>query len=61
MGGWRQLVSRLRAGRRSGNAARYERICAELAPACDSIERTDFLSGVDVEPFLNLADGAGRG
>ncbi|MBS0658212.1 MAG: hypothetical protein JSR82_08200 [Verrucomicrobia bacterium] len=47
--------------RRPGNPSRHDRILRELAPACDSIDRADFLSGIRVEPFLRLADGARRG
>lgn len=48
-------------GRRGGDSRRYARICAELAPACDSIERADFLSGIKVDFFLRLAEGARKG
>lgn len=57
LGRWRAVG----LARRPGNPSRHERILRELAPACTSIERADFLSGIKVEPFLRLADGARRG
>lgn len=54
-------LTSLALARRPGHPSRHDRILRELAPACDSIERADFLSGVKVEPFLQLAEGARRG